>query len=635
LIDPLQLLDAYQTVRRNLLAERETAGHWVGQLSSSAFATAAAASALAIVSRHATDDARRDAYGQLARRAAEWLARGQNHDGGWGDTDRSFSNLATTMSARAAIALAGMTEPCKAQIDRAHGYITAQGGTAALRRRYGKDKPFLAPILVQYALAGLTPWCKVPVLRFELAALPLAMLGLRRPTLRYALPALVAAGQARFFHRGPWWNPPLWLLRRLSVGGSLKTLAHMQPPSGGFLETVPLTSFVVMSLAATGRVDHPIVRRGVAFLLASAREDGSWPIESNLTVWNTALATSALAAATGDVGALGGADWLLQAQQPQPHPFTYAAAGGWGWSDAAGAAPDADGTAAALLALKVLLDSGGGPHRQRIEAAAARGLDWLLDLQNADGGWPTFCRGCGVTPFDRSGCDLTAHAIRALYVWQLAAADRPKSDFLHWEGDGAVLVKRKRGPSPGPSAADSSGRCRDAIQRGLDYLAAHQSPDGSWISLWFGNQYFPHEENPIYGTSRVLLAYRELGLMESPPARRGVEWLLTHTDPGGGWGGGPHGDAQFGTAPLPSVEETAMAIEALLAAPESPAVATVLAEAIPWLVRAIREGRHREATPIGLYLAKLWYHEKLYPLTFSVAALGQAIRYFPLAAQSP
>ena len=43
-------------------------------------------------------------------------------------------------------------------------------------------------------------------------------------------------------------------------------------------------------------------------------------------------------------------------------------------------------------------------------------LDWLIHLQNRDGGWPTFCRGWGALPFDRSGCDLTAHVLRIMHV---------------------------------------------------------------------------------------------------------------------------------------------------------------------------------------------------------------------------
>jgi hypothetical protein len=34
-----------------------------------------------------------------------------------------------------------------------------------------------------------------------------------------------------------------------------------------------------------------------------------------------------------------------------------------------------------------------------------------------------------------------------------------------------------------------------------------QRADGSWVPLWFGNQDHPAEENPVYGTAKVLLAY--------------------------------------------------------------------------------------------------------------------------------
>ncbi len=39
---------------------------------------------------------------------------------------------------------------------------------------------------------------------------------------------------------------------------------------------------------------------------------------------------------------------------------------------------------------------------------------------------------------------------------------------------------------------------------------------------------------------------------------------------------------------------------------------------------------HRECSPIGFYFAKLWYYERLYPLIFTVAALGQAVHQHQL-----
>ncbi len=588
MIEPQRLHAAYQTARHDLLAQRCEAGHWVGRLSSSALATATATSALALVAKHTTDDARRRAGNELAAQGVATLARSQNDDGGWGDTDRSASNIATTMLARAAVHLAGAAEAHGPLLARAEEYVARQGGVEGLRRRYGVDKTFAVPILTNGALAGLVPWHEVAPLPFEVAAVPFPLLRfLRLPVVSYAVPALVAIGQARFFHRRPR-NPFTWLLRRCAVAPSMRTLARMQPASGGYLEAIPLTSFVLMSLAATGRADHPVARRGMRFLLDSVREDGAWPIDTNLATWNTTLSVQALAAATGEVGALGCTDWLLDCQHDRRHPFTSAAPGGWGWSDAGGAVPDADDTAGALLALASLEQSASQSRRERSRAEAADGVQWLLDLQNRDGGWPTFCRGWGTLPFDRSGADLTAHAVRALAAWAGA----------------------------GPQAK----RIRGAISAGFDFLAQRQRPDGSWVPLWFGNQHHPEEENPVYGTARVLLAYRDLGKIGSDAAQRGLRWLCASRCVDGGWGCGlPDRGAS-------SIEETAVAVEALLSDPANPAVQPVLEEGLAWLVRAVEEGRHREPAPVGLYFAKLWYYECLYPMIFTVAALGRAVR---------
>jgi squalene-hopene/tetraprenyl-beta-curcumene cyclase len=84
----------------------------------------------------------------------------------------------------------------------------------------------------------------------------------------------------------------------------------------------------------------------------------------------------------------------------------------------------------------------------------------------------------------------------------------------------------------------------------------------------------------------------------------------------GGWGGAKDCPS--------SVEETALAVEVLvdLASGGHEAVERGLA----WLIDAVESGRFREPSPIGFYFAKLWYYEKLYPLVFTVAALGRAQR---------
>jgi len=636
----IRLQHAYQTARQDLLAERAAEGHWVGELSPSALSTATAVSALAIARRHASlPSAQDDELRRLIARGIVWLASGQNADGGWGDTPKSFSNIATTMLASAAFHLAGAAPEHADRLARAARYVEAQGGMAGLRRRYGKDKTFSVPILTNAALAGLVDWREVVPLPFELACLPRAIWGIARmPVVSYAIPALVAIGQARFVHRPPR-NPIVRWLRRRAVQPTLAILQRMQPASGGFLEATPLTSFVVMSLAGSGQAEHPVTRQGVAFLLNSVRDDGSWPIDTNLATWTTTLAVNALAAAGDDVGPLVSLDWLLSCQHRQPHPMTGARPGGWGWTDLSGAVPDVDDTSAAVLALAALRRSAPPDQIARVDEAADAGVRWLLALQNADGGWPTFCRGWGTMPFDRSSVDLTAHALRAIHaVGQAFQPDRERPPAVwhcltaaekrvpRWVTSCVAAVKQWHTPEAiqaHSSYVTRNRRAHWAIRRGLRYLERQQRADGSFIPLWFGNQNHPAEENPVYGTSRVLLAYRDLGLVAGLPARRALRWLVDHVGGDGGWGGSTAAPGQ--PDGQSSVEETAVAVEALLAAGPGSVPPAVVSRGIDWLIRAVEAKRHREPAPIGLYFARLWYYERLYPLVFLVAALGQAM----------
>jgi squalene-hopene/tetraprenyl-beta-curcumene cyclase len=230
--------------------------------------------------------------------------------------------------------------------------------------------------------------------------------------------------------------------------------------------------------------------------------------------------------------------------------------------------------------------------RPRIQQAADAGLVWLVGLQNRDGGWPTFCRGWGKLPFDRSGADLTAHALRALHAWQ----DRP------------IAVQSTR-----------------IVRRGFRYLAEQQRTDGSWVPLWFGNQDHALEENPIYGTSKVLLAYRDWNNLQDSAAQVALQWLARKQNEDGGWGGGPGQRWKDEAAGQSSVEETAVALEAMLATPDRGRYRSTVDRGLCWLVEAVESGRYQAASPIGFYFAKLWYYEQLYPVAFTLAALAAAI----------
>ncbi len=584
------LAETLANARARLFAARGPHGHWEGELSSSALSTATALFALSLYDRHAGRDGH---HAGLIAGGLRWLADTQNPDGGWGDTTLSLSNISTTALCWAALGVPeakGFDGPAA----RAEGWLRAAAGSLdprplarAVVERYGKDRTFSVPILTMLALAGrLGPggWRLVPQLPFELAACPFRWFQwMRLPVVSYALPALIAIGQVRHHHR-PTRNPVARLARGLTRARTLRTLREIQPTTGGYLEATPLTSFVAMSLTAAGEARHPVVAHAVEFLERSARPDGSWPIDTDLATWVTTLSVNALTAG-GCADDLPAAEreaireWLLGQQYRHEHPYTHAAPGGWAWTDLPGGVPDADDTPGALLALARL-----GPSDGRTRSAAAAGVRWLLDLQNSDGGIPTFCRGWTGLPFDRSSADLTAHTLLAWTAWR-----------DHFD--------------PGLRAGIDR-----ATARALAYLVRTQRPDGAWAPLWFGNQYADGVENLTYGTGRVLrLASVPLPAAPGWPAAlgRAAEWMVTNQNPDGGWGG------RAGTPS--SIEETSVAVEGLAAYPGP--TDDALRRGAAWLVEHTDRGIRFPAAPVGFYFANLWYFERLYPLIFGVAAL--------------
>lgn len=594
---------AWLEARRVLLDERVSAGNWEGELSSSALSTATALSALALVKQAPNSSALcpQVELDQMIDSGLRWLDGQQNADGGFGDTDLNYSNISTTMLVLSAWRLNQAENAREEAVSRAKAYVDRCGGIAGIRARYGRDKTFAVPILANAAIAGLVPWKEVSSLPFEAACVPQSWYRfMQLPVVSYAIPALVAIGQAKHFN-SPSWNPVARVVRAASVGKSRRVLRKMQPESGGFLEAIPLTSFVTMGLLACKAFDDPVVASGVKFIRTSLRPDGSWPIDTNLATWTTDLSVLALlqgAKSAAQSKAEGWAsrellEWILNCQHLKIHPFTGAKPGGWGWSDLSGAVPDSDDTPAAMLALDALRRSGLVPSdlEQRVVQAGQAGASWLLALQNRDGGWPTFCRGWGKLPFDRSGSDLTAHAMRALHAWR---------EHL----DKRVVEK--------------------ASERGWRYLRSNQRPDGSWLPLWFGNQDNPDDENPIYGTVKVLLAFRDLNRWDAPEAKRARDWLVSQQHADGSFGGGPSVLRRTGVS-AGSIEETALAIEALAAGVDQGAAKRAVERGVEWLAARVEDGSFVESSPIGFYFAKLWYHERLYPRAFTVAALSQCM----------
>ena len=221
------------------------------------------------------------------------------------------------------------------------------------------------------------------------------------------------------------------------------------------------------------------------------------------------------------------------------------------------------------------------PEGEGTLEAAIAGINWLLKLQNWDGGMPTFCQGWGMLPFDQSSTDITAHVIRAFQVWRKKLDDD--------------VLKRKM---------------LRAEERMFAFLERTQQKNGAWFPLWFGNQSMPDDVNPYYGTAKVLLALAETK-REHAMTFNGLRYLIAGQNADGSWGN--------------SVEETAVVVEAFSLFADRAEVASAYNRGLNWLLEAVESDRFLQSLPIGFYFAKLWYYEDLYPIIFTASALRRAL----------
>lgn len=553
----------WQDAYSRLLQGRRPDGMWHGRLSSSAISTAVAVFALQRI------DSRR--YAPYVANGVKWLLANMKPDGTWGDSVESPPNMTATLLTYVSLHAVGQAPPqARAWLDQQLGGHTEQALISGVLRYYGRDLTFSVPILTMCALAGVVSrWDGIPTFPFELAVLPQRLFRyLRMPVVSYAIPALIAVGICQLECRGSCLRP----LRRLFIPRALRVLLRMQPADGGFLEAAPLTAFVGMCMAEGGYRDHEATRRCAQFLADTVRSDGAWPIDTNLSMWVTSLASRVFSGTDAEKSAL--ASIIRSQATTAVHPFTAAMPGGWGWSHLSGSVPDADDTSAALVALHRLT---GGSLCPEVE----HGLQWLVALQNSDGGMPTFCKGWGRLPFDRSTPDITAHAMLAMGLW-----------LPSLQSDLRTAVSK-------------------AYDRMLRWLQGSAQTNG-WTPLWFGDQDTADGKAPVYGTATVVDYLMQSHQAEGRElAVRQVPFLLGCQNADGGWGGSAGAASK--------VTYTSRVLAALAHFPGQYAEARQ--RGWHYLYCRHQAGTLYAAEPVGLYFSRLWYSEELYNVTFLLHAL--------------
>ena len=308
----------------------------------------------------------------------------------------------------------------------------------------------------------------------------------------------------KFYERLPW-KP---LRQRALREAKSWLVAHMER-SEGLATIYPAMMNCIFALVAMGYgPDDPLTCR-------ETREFAKFEIEDAETirlqpcvspVWDTAIAMVALEEAgvsPDDPALVSAADWVLSKQILGPGDWQVknkdADPGGWAFEFRNDFYPDVDDTAFVLMALQRVKF----PHAARMEAALRRGVQWLLSMQNRDGGWGAFDRDndrrflCNI-PFadhnamiDPSTADVTARVLECLgrFGW---SAEHP------------------------------------AIQLAVKFLLKDQCGDGSWFGRWGVNY--------VYGTSGVLRALETVSLTAQEYCQRAVGWLKSVQKDDGSFG---------------------------------------------------------------------------------------------------
>ncbi|MEC0765603.1 terpene cyclase/mutase family protein [Bacillus atrophaeus] len=357
------------------------------------------------------------------------------------------------------------------------------------------------------------------------------------------------------------------------------------------------TIFMIYSLLSLGMSRHSsIIQQALNGVKTLVTECDGIPYLENSTsaVWDTALISYALQQSgvpEKDLMITGAADFLLERQHKKKADWSvknpHAAPGGWGFSKINTNNPDCDDTAAALQAIP----------RSLSPMSWDQGLNWLLSMQNKDGGFSAFER------------NVNHPLIRLLPLESAedAAVDPSTPDLtgrvLRFLGEKAGMTQDNR-----------------QIKKVVNWLIDNQEDNGSWYGRW-GVCY-------IYGTWAAITGMRACGTEAFHPAvKKAVHWLKTIQHDDGGWGESCRSAEVKTYVPLRygTVTQTAWALDALLQyeEPDHPSIT----KGLEFLINSENHNKHSFDYPTGIGLPKQFYiRYHSYPLAFSLLAYSSYMK---------
>ena len=269
--------------------------------------------------------------------------------------------------------------------------------------------------------------------------------------------ALVALDRALHrYEQVPDESWPKRLIRGAALREAERWIVARQEADGSWGGIQPPMVYSTIALVLQGYpLDHPVLAAAIAGLDAFALEDdhGRRIEACQSPVWDTALAAIALVdagTAPDDPAMKAARDWLLDEEVTVVGDWAVRrpnlAPGGWAFEFQNVHYPDIDDTAEVVLALR---RAAAGPAATQPATGA---LDWLVGMQSSDGGWGAF------------DADNTSTLPTQLPFFDFGAVTDPPT------ADVTAHVVEMLACEPHPLTPASPG----ALQRGLDWLAAHQ-----------------------------------------------------------------------------------------------------------------------------------------------------------------
>ncbi len=554
-----------------LLAQQCEDGSFAGQLSSSTFPSCAYA------------------WIQLARgetpepALTEWFIENQNEDDGWGLDTANISNAEATRFVYLILE----------QIHQRAPDTPLQKVLASIP----KFAPHLALVKLAYAAFNQFDWNALtlsenvlPLMKLARQLTKIPLLGSRLKPPRHRLPPVALFNTTLFdalFIAEQHTLVPVFILIELNTTKRPEMIAALVAwlkahvlSDGSWFRVNYITALSVLALIELQEkweADEEItelIERGIAWLRKTRNPDGGCREALNLNVWDTALSIIALTEVQEDVPHNTELTNKVKsaAQWLVEHQN---ADGGWSFSGLGDSTlpSDADDTALGTLALIRSLRVGASTDHSTLDEAIFRGITWLKMQQGRDGSWSTYQPGQGDV-----GCvSITTHTIEAL----LAFRESDITDKPNVQTD---------------------------IQRGIDWLRRQIHRDGYWRDLWLSKD--------TYGTACAITALVKSGLSDLPEVNRGIEWLERTQNADGGWG-----EDMFGNPTESTVEQTAWSTYALLQVnPENRAAQN----GIQHLLEKQRENGSWPEQCVGIYWEIIGgYADPIYASVFPILALNQ------------